>query len=101
MLLVNQGMEKRKVVYRFDTAPAVRVAFELYLGPEVENILLMFQLVMDSEVETTNLSPNPAFLIGSEYLSFMLIVDCGMFHTGKEMMLERKSIEFSILEKNG
>ena len=31
----------------------------------------------------------------------MLVVVFGMFHTGKEMMLARKLIESSILEKNG
>ena len=55
---------------------------------------------MDPEAETINQSPNLVFLIGSECLSFMLVVDCGMFHTGREMMLTRKSIDFSILEKN-
>ena len=49
----------------------------------------------------TNQSPNPAFLIGSEYLLFMLVVEFGMFLIGRKMMLVRKLIAAFILEKNG
>jgi len=45
---------------------------------------------MNSEAETTNQSPNPAFLIGSEYLLSLQVAEFGMFHTGRRMMLARK-----------
>ena len=41
----ESGMEKRKAIYRLDsdTAPAVKMAIELYIcQAEVESILLMF-----------------------------------------------------------
>jgi len=56
---------------------------------------------MDSEAETTTPSPNPAFLIGSEYLLFMLVVECGMFLIDRKMTLVRKSIASFIPEQNG
>jgi hypothetical protein len=56
---------------------------------------------MDSEVEATNLSPNPVFLIGSEYLLFMLVVVFGMFLIGRKMMLTGRSIASFILERSG
>jgi len=56
---------------------------------------------MNSEAETTNQSPNPAFLIGSEYLLSLQVAECRMFLIGGKMTLARKSSEFFILERNG